>query len=106
MLEYLVTSKVRRRLLQLMWGAEQASGTATILASLANVSFASAYRELNAMRDAGLAASTDVDGFEVFFANQTHPVARAVRDLVSPPRQHDRDGDGVRAELLTLGAPL
>src|SRR4051812_26148455 len=49
MLEYLDTSKARRRLLLVLW-SERRSGTVAELAELAGVGFASAWREVKEMQ--------------------------------------------------------
>jgi hypothetical protein len=109
MLEYLVTSKARRRLLMLLWG-ERASGSASALAKRAHVAFASVHRELQAMKTLGLVVSAREAGAEAFRANQASPLAPALRDLVkrsavaAPPS--DRTSRRARGELRQLGAPL
>lgn len=108
MLEYLVTSKVRRRLLLLLW-AEQKRGTAGELAELAGVAFGAVHGELKAMHRAHLVTSTFTAGKEVYAANFAHPKADALRELVVaepaelPPGE---DADDVRRALVYLGAPL
>lgn len=110
MLEYLVTSKVRRRLLLLLWG-ERARGSVAELAELADVSFAGAHAELKALRRAQLARS-DFDGQkEVFEANFQHPEAETLRALVAassaPPRPQITASDEIsKRRLVSLGAPL
>lgn len=107
MLDYLVTSKARRRMLQLLWGRGD-SGSAAELAELAGVGFANAYRELHAMVAFDLATSTREHGAEVYRANRSHPLAAAVQALVAtPPRSVDnRQARALRGQLRTLGAPL
>ena len=48
-----MTSTARRELLRILW-RDGAIGTVSELARLARVAFASAYRELNAMKQVGL----------------------------------------------------
>lgn len=109
MLQYLVASKARRRLLVLLWG-EGKRGSASQLADLAGVRFAGAYRELRAMLRHRLVNSTHVDGVEIYSANLDHPDAGLLRRLVAtrpalvPPR--GEEADAVRANLRALGAPL
>ena len=111
MLSFLVTSSARRRLLHLLWG-ESARGTATELAQRTGVGFASAYRELQAMRSYHLVTTTVVHGREVFAANPEldKADARVLRHLTrsqpqaNPPR--DAEAARVRGELRCLGAPL
>ncbi len=109
MLQYLVRAKARRRLLSLLWG-EGRRGSATELAEAAGVGFASAYRELHAMRRYDLARSEQEDGVEVFSANERHPLADVLRRLatdagrVGPPR--DEAAEELRGRLRGLGVPL
>lgn len=109
MLSFLVTSNTRRRLLHVLWGAE-AAGPVSDLAQRCGVSFASAHRELRAMRQAGLATTTRTSGRTVYRANAAHPQAALVRELVSMPREsdphEDKEAQDVRRGLKTLGAPL
>src|SRR5207248_11573055 len=104
MLDFLVPADVRRRFLRLLF-AERASGSTAELAERAHVGFASSYRELRAMASAGLASSTRVGRTEVFAANQSHPLADAVRALVladrTPP--DDETDAHTRNALFTLG---
>jgi hypothetical protein len=108
-LQYLVTSKTRRRLLTLLWG-EGRRGSASQLAELAGVRFAGAYRELRAMLRHQLVTSGHEDGAEVYSANQDHPDADVLRRLVTarptaaPPQ--GKEAESVRADLRALGAPL
>lgn len=111
MLSFLVTSRVRRRLLQLIWG-EHARGTASVLAERSGVGFASAYRELQAMRSYHLVTTVVSEGREVYTADPelNGADARVLRHLArsrpqaTPPR--DADTARVRAQLRLLGAPL
>jgi hypothetical protein len=108
-LQYLVASKARRRLLTLLWG-DGAHGSASQLAELAGVRFAGAYRELRGMLRHQLVNSTHVGGVEIYAANLDHPDADLLRRLVAtgpvltPPRGDE--ADAVRANLRALGAPL
>jgi len=72
------------------------------------VGFASAYRELHAMKALGLVTSERADGAEVFRANDSHPLADALRQLVAAPTRLGDDDDArcVRGQLVALGAPL
>jgi hypothetical protein len=107
MLGFLVTSKARRRLLQLLWGSEQA-GSAAELARLARVGFASAYRELRAMHSLGLVHLERKNGAVVYRANPDHPARDTLRTLTLPPAQTtpSEEARRVRRQLKALGAPL
>ncbi len=107
MFEFLVTSKVRRRLLRLLW-SEGVSGSATELAHRAGVGFASAYRELQAMRRLDLVESERQHGATVFSANRRHPLAATVDALLASPRlpRVSRSDDSTRNRLADLGAPV
>lgn len=109
MLEYLVKSKVRRRLLLLLW-AENQRGSVAELADRAGVSFASAHDELKAMRRARVVLSEHQSGKEVYAANVDHPEAHVLRALVtadcSPPATTTPDDEALKQKLVALGAPL
>ncbi len=108
MLDYLVTSKARRRLLLLLW-VEGAHGSASALADRAGVGFASAYRELQAMRRLDLVSTQREGGALAFAANQAHPMADTLVKLLSPtsltPTLDPNDAE-VRSQLAALGAPV
>ncbi len=110
MLRFLVTSTTRRRLLQMLWG-QDVVGSVSDLAGQCGVSFASAHRELNAMRAAGLAKTRHEPGRTVFSADSDYPHAELVRQLASlaapsKPPTKNREGQAVRRMLKTLGAPI
>jgi hypothetical protein len=108
-LAYLVTSKARRRLLELLW-RRGATGTASELAKQARISFTSAYRELKLMERFGLAMSSVDDGREVYAAATDHPDADLLRGLVSAPQRSaaptDEAAFATRRRARALGAPL
>ena len=109
MLGYLVASAGRRRLLELLW-RHGAAGSASQLAKRARVPFASAYRELQRMKDFGLVTVRVEAGHEVYAAAHAHPDAELLRRLVAskpdsaPPE--DDDAAVVRGRARSLGAPL
>lgn len=109
MLRFLVTSKVRRRLLVLLWGERQ-SGSVGELAELADASFASTHSELKAMQRLQLVHSERIQGKEVFSANPKHPEAEVLSRLAKadvPSRSVSEAGDDeLREKLASLGAPL
>lgn len=107
MLDFLVTSKTRRRLLKLLWGTEE-SGSASQFAKLARVGFASAYRELRAMQALGLVVTERKGGAEVYRANSSHPLADTLHNLVVAPVRstEDQEVQRLRGQLKALGAPL
>ena len=108
MLNYLVTSRTRRTLLDLLWRQER-SGTVAELARLAEVAFAGAHRELQAMEEAGLAKRFEG---QLFRANREHPMARTLTALLAGTVEQTRNNayvskaNRVREELAALGAPL
>jgi hypothetical protein len=112
MLYYLVTSKPRRRLLELLWLRGE-RGSVSELARLAGVSFRSAHKELNEMLKAGLAARSCVGNATVFEATGDHPQARVLRELLrseqggesARPRKSQEDQE-LRSWLKAWGAPL
>lgn len=109
MLDYLVTSKTRRRLLTLLW-REKVTGSASELSKRARVAFAGAHRELHQMKLLGLVDSKRENGAETFFANEESPVAALMRELVKMDVTTEQTDDPAsvrtRGELRTLGAPL
>lgn len=110
LLSYLVPSRARRRLLQLLWG-EGTRDSVSGLARQAQVSFAAAHRELAAMRAAGLARAERSGADLVYRANPAFPRAGLVRRLVREDASHSvpppvADGEKVRGWLARAGAPL
>ena len=110
MLEYLVKARARRELFRLLWG-RGAVGSVSDLSRLAKVAFSAAHRELNAMRDAGLARVERVGSELVYRAESGHRHAVLLRQLASSTGDHEtamnaeRD-DQVRTWLASVGAPL
>jgi hypothetical protein len=106
-LEFLVTSKVRRRLLEVLW-RESGQGSVTDLARRAGVGFAGAYRELHAMHRFGLVVADRGPGAESFRANRDHPLAAALQALVGPTSETPADTETARTRggLRALGAPI
>ncbi len=110
MLKYLVKGSAKRRLFRLVWG-QDASGNVSELARLAQVAFSGAYRELDAMHQAGLACVERVGAELVYRANHEHPNAELLRRLATSAEEggqqaapeHDAH---LRAWLADLGAPL
>lgn len=107
MLDFLVTTKARRRMLQLLWGRGE-SGSASYLAEQAGVGFANAYRELRAMAALDLVTTSRERGAEVYRANREHPLAASLQALVASPVRptETKETRAVRGRLRTLGAPL
>jgi hypothetical protein len=109
-LDYLVTGRVRGELLRLVWG-RGAVGSVSDLSRRAKVAFSAAHRELEAMREAGLARVERVGAALVYRAASGHRHAELLRQLAvgSDDREAattaDRD-DQVRAWLARVGAPL
>lgn len=107
---YLVTSRARRRLLRLLW-RQGAVGGVSELARQAGVSFASAHRELAAMRTEGLARAHRAGAELVYCASPDYRGADLVRRLLE---EHARtsapspvaDSERVRGWLAAVGAPL
>jgi hypothetical protein len=109
MLQYLVTSKVRRRLLSLLWG-EKKNGSVSELAEMAGVAFAGAHSELKAMLRAQLVVSHREGGKEVYSANLDYPEATTLQALVAtasrPPTSMGIEDEPLKRNLVALGAPL
>ncbi|HEY4245048.1 MAG TPA: hypothetical protein VGM88_34770 [Kofleriaceae bacterium] len=109
MLQFLVTSKVRRRLLVLLWGQQQ-RGSVAELAALADASFAGAHGELRAMQRLQLVRAERTGGKEVFSAALDHPEAEllarlAETDVPKRPAASSRDAQ-LKQQLVALGSPL
>lgn len=114
MLDYLVTSKARRRLLRLLW-AEKVKAPVFHLAELGGLNYRSAHKELNRMLCAGLASRSIVGNATVFEADFDHPQADLVRALVADSasgsakrrvRQAKAEDERTRSWLAACGAPL
>lgn len=109
MLRFLVTSKVRRRLLVLLWG-EKKRGSVREVAALCDVSFASAHAELKGMERLQLVHVRRDGNRDVYSANPQHPEAGLLTSLVqteSRARAVASDGDDeLKQKLVGLGAPL
>jgi hypothetical protein len=104
--DYLVTSKARRRLLLLLW-SEGVAGTAGELAKLGGVGFASAHRELQAMKRLDLVVSERREGSTRFSANWKHPQANVLRELLTAaPTVRGRKEESTREQAAALGAPV
>ena len=86
-------------------------GSVSDLSRLAELAFSAAYRELEAMREAGLARAERVGAELVYRAEPDHPHAALLRRLATcpderretPSAEHD---ERVRAWLVAVGAPL
>ena len=107
MLEYLVTSRVRRRLLIVLW-RDGKRGNVSSLARLAGVSFPAAHHELDAMCSAGLALRERQGASLVYRARWGHPDRDLITRLVEahqrePPQERV---DAVAEQLAALGAPF
>jgi len=110
MLDYLVTSRVRRDLLRLLW-AERVEGSVSDLSRRTRAGFSAVHRELYKMRVAGLASCERVGRRLVYRASHAHPRASLVRGLVDEDRGDEAaktspQDDQVRGWLRALGAPI
>lgn len=110
LLSYLVVSRARRQLLQLLW-VEGAFGSVSDLARRAEVSFAAAHRELETMRASGLATSERAGAALVYRANRGHPESELVLRLLGVGGTKKvlpltGEADKVRGWLGAAGAPL
>lgn len=110
LLAYLVPSRARRHLLRRLWG-DEAAGSVSELARKAGVSFASAHRELAAMRAEGLALAERAGAELIYHANPDYREAGLVRRLLGQPVASSAsspvtDSERVRGWLAAAGAPL
>ncbi|MBV8760445.1 MAG: hypothetical protein JO257_24345 [Deltaproteobacteria bacterium] len=109
MLQFLVTSKVRRRLLVLLWG-HKTTGSVAELAELADASFASTHDEIKEMLRLQLVRTEHTGAKTVFSANPHHPDAEFLSRLAAadtPARSPTTTSDDdLKRKLVALGAPL
>jgi len=109
-LEYLIRGRARRELFRLVWGSGVV-GSVSDLSRDANVAFSAAHRELQAMREAGLARVERAGAELVYQAESGHPHVALLRQLATSScngrdaTSADRD-DRVRAWLASVGAPV
>jgi hypothetical protein len=109
-LDYLVKSRARRQLFRLVWG-EGASGSVSELSRLAKVAFSAAHRELDAMREAGMARVERLGAGLVCSAESSHPQAELLRQLARSSEARvgstsTESDEQVQAWLANAGAPL
>ncbi len=116
MLRYVLRGRAHREVFRLLWG-RQARGSVSELARLAGVSFSAVHKELESMRESGLASCERVGGELHYRAKSDHPRATLFRDLAGLPGEpvpgkapagsgeahHD---DAVRSWMASVGAPL
>ncbi|MFH1437757.1 MAG: hypothetical protein ABIJ56_18765 [Pseudomonadota bacterium] len=110
MLNYLVQSGIRRKLLVVLWRGKE-KGSVSDLARMAGVSFAGAYGELKSMEGTGLARSSRVGSATVYQADTSHPQAGILRMLMRTGGKSEKACTGsqdrmTRAWLAGLSAPL
>jgi hypothetical protein len=116
MLSYLMRGQAHREVFQLLWG-RQAVGNVSALSRLAGISFSAVYRELESMREAGLASCERVGGELHYQAKVDHPRASLLRQLAGLPNEpvageaavgesQASSDDAVRSWLASFGAPL
>lgn len=106
MLDYLVPSQSRRALLKLLH-VERKRESVSRLAELAQVSFSTAYEELRAMEQAGLAKS-EYEGKRVLFrANDDSSDAVLLKSLLrAENRREGRPSEAVLANLERMSGAL
>jgi hypothetical protein len=110
LLEYLVTSKVRRNLVDILW-RRQAVGSVSELARLADVATSAADKEIAAMEALGLVTVRRMANARVVQANDASPFSPAIKALLHAERAKPEVSTGpsldrVRAWLSHYGAPL
>lgn len=108
LMPYLVTSRARRGLLELLW-RRNLSGSVSELARLAGVVPSAAEREIEAMKDLGLVVLEWQGNSKVVRADLESPHAGVLRALFEPaPAREIREPsvDQVRTWLAETGAPL
>tara|TARA_R110002073_G_scaffold320759_1_gene496324 strand:+ start:30035 stop:30784 length:750 start_codon:yes stop_codon:yes gene_type:complete len=108
MLQFLVKSKARRRLLTLLW-VDEACGSVSALADEAGLAFATAHAELKEMRQFELVSVERKGRCDVYSANFAHPQGDVLKALLAGAKEVsdplDLDAD-VKGWLKELGVPL
>lgn len=110
MLEFLVTSRTRRRLVELLWSG--GAGSTAELARRVGCNYATVHRELAAMEQLGLVTSQGDKGKRHYLARKEHPGYPLLEKLVESSRgprpRADLSGadQDVRVRLRDAGAPL
>jgi hypothetical protein len=109
-LEYLVTSRARKGLLEALW-RDGVRGSVSALARAVGVSFASAHEELEAMCAAGLAVRERQGARLVYRARRDHPDADLLKRLLAerePESIEERQSRlrNVEEKLTAIGAPF
>lgn len=112
MLNYLINSKTRLKLLGLLW-KEGLKCSVNSLAKLSSLSFSATYEELVNMEKAGLATSELLGRSRVFSKNEQFVHKKLLLELLnleSSEKEYEFDknvkGNEVEANLAAYGAPL
>jgi hypothetical protein len=110
LLEYLVPSKARRNLMQVLW-TRHAVGSVSALARLADVAASAADKEISAMEALGLVSVERTASARVVRANQASPFAAPLKALLEAEKTKSVVAKGptvdqVRSWLRHYGAPL
>lgn len=110
LLDYLVTSQTRRKLVNLLW-KEGFRGTISDFCREGRLSMPSVRKELRSLKDQSLVCADVVRGREVLRANDKHPqhgllVALVSIDAPTTDKREVKKDERVRRALKALGAPL
>ncbi len=107
LVDYLVTSTTRRRLLELLW-RDGFRATAQQLALLGNLSFATVHGELQVMLEVGLVSRTKAGRGWAYEANRRYRDAKLMLALVGGrvPVSVQMSRDELADALAELGAPI
>ncbi len=110
LLDYLVTSQTRRKLVTLLW-KEGFQGTVSDFCREGGLSMPSVRKELHALKEQSLVCADVVRGREVLSANDKHPqyellVTLVFADTPTTNKKEVAKDEGVRRALKALGAPL
>jgi hypothetical protein len=108
MLQFLVKSKARRRLLTLLW-VEEARGSVSTLADEAGLAFATAHSELKEMLQYELACVERDGRSDVYFSNSAHPQSELLKALLVGEQLKfvsSEADDTTMGWLKELGVPL
>ena len=108
MLQFLIRSKARRLLLDLLW-VEEARGSVSELAAEAGLAFATTHKELKEMRQFGLARVERDGRRDVYTGNFDHPQGEALRTLLRGGECVDSStaaDENTKGWLKALGVPL
>jgi hypothetical protein len=111
LLDFLVTSEIRKELLKLLW-VDNLKASGHQLAQLAQAAYSAVHSELEAMKNEGLVTSTEKGKAMMFKKNNNYTDRKALMALLSAtPKTYSGlsrkpTDDEVKLNLSKFGAPL